>query len=107
MLQDDVSFLLGAFIFEDVGVTAYNGILPDITDDEYDLSLSTAASLLGTEAYHAGIIRDRLFSIRNIIVKPYGARPPEDALLSYRSRPITAIPFVVRLWCNPCVGSPA
>lgn len=42
---DENSFLLGAFIFEDVGVTAYNGAAPAIT----------------SKAYHAAEIRTLLY----------------------------------------------
>ena len=56
---NETNFLIASFVFEDVGVTAYKGATPLIRNNEF---LETAAGLLASESYHAGLIRAVLAS---------------------------------------------
>ena len=75
--RNENNFLLAAFLFEDVGVTAYKGAAPLIDNKDY---LEAAAGILAVEAYHAGIIRTSLFSkgLYKEVEKLSGARDSLD-----------------------------
>ena len=65
---NELFFLHGTFVFEDVGVSAYNGAAPFVTNGP--IVLQNAAGILAAEAYHAGAVRLRLYQERNVVAIP-------------------------------------
>ena len=54
----DENFLLGAFLFKDLSVTAYKGVMPLLTTIN---NRRLVAGMLGVEAYHSATIRAALY----------------------------------------------
>ena len=71
---DPVSFLIGAYVIEDVCVTALAGAAALLTSK---INIAAAAGLLGTEAYQAGAIRTLLSDL--------GAGQVTDAISTLRA----------------------
>lgn len=63
---DEESFLLGAFLFEDVGVSAYTGAAKRVSND---IKLAEAAGIVAVEANHAGIIRAQIAEIGPALIE--------------------------------------
>lgn len=59
---NDTNFLLGSYVFEDVGITAYHGALALLQNRAY---IVAASGILSAESYHAAIIRTSLFALQN------------------------------------------
>jgi hypothetical protein len=57
---NDMNFLLGGMLFEDVGVTGYAGAVPLLQKREF---VEAAAAILAVEAYHMGMARSQLYEM--------------------------------------------
>lgn len=73
--ENDVTFLLGAYMIEDVCITAAAGAARYFTSKN---NIEAAAGILGAEGYHAGAIRSLLSNI--------GAGQATDAISSLRAK---------------------
>ena len=63
---NDANFLIGAYIFEDVGVTAYHGAAPLISQSSTGKQILAAAlGIHAVEAYHAGLVRTSITALDN------------------------------------------
>lgn len=71
---DPISFLIGAYVLEDVCVTALTGAAALLTNPN---DIAAAAGLLGTEGYHGGAIRTLLADV--------GAGQVTDAISALRA----------------------
>jgi hypothetical protein len=58
--ENEMNFLLGGMLFEDVGVTAYAGAATVLKAKEH---LEAAAGILAVEAYHMGMARSQLYEM--------------------------------------------
>jgi hypothetical protein len=72
---DELNFILGGMLFEDVGVTGYHGAVPLIQDKTKQGDI---AGILGVEAYHMGMARSVLYQAGEI------ARQAANALTAAR-----------------------
>ena len=69
--SNSIASSAGAFLFEDVGVTAFHGAINAVTDKQ---NLALLAGIAPVEAYHAAILRTLLYQKGLEMVTPYNIR---------------------------------
>lgn len=81
-----LAFVIGAFIFEDVGVTAYSGGARVLINGNVAVdTILKAAGILAVEAYHAGLIRTFLYVHRNDPVANFDVAGTVGAISQFRA----------------------
>ena len=77
---NDINFLLGSYIFEDVGVSAYTGAAGALT---VPANLNAAAGIQGVEAYHAGLMRTTIYGLdQSAATLPTGSPYPAGTAIA-------------------------
>ena len=88
---NDANFLIGAYVFEDVGVTAYHGAAGLISSTSI---LGTAAGILAVEAYHAGLIRTTINAFDPLNTLGYQTLTQKISSLRAKLSGAAAVPVV-------------
>ena len=89
----------GAFLFEDVGVTAFHGAIPAVKEKK---NLELLAGIAPVEAYHAAILRTLLYQKGLEMVTPYNIRVFDFVQVSTQGASLSTVAFCST---DPCADT--